>query len=90
MPIAKKTKPAPAKRYIESSALVAALLEDDAAAQTSIHAKGQRVMSNLTLTETTRAVLRATAGGSYHGTTRTVRLAQAAAVGNSLLRDRPD
>jgi hypothetical protein len=35
-------------RYIESSALVAALLEGDPAAKASIRAQGQRVMSALT------------------------------------------
>jgi hypothetical protein len=51
------------KRYIESSALVAAILEGDAAAQASISAPGQRVTSALTLTESSRAVLRARLAG---------------------------
>lgn len=53
----------PAWRYIESSALVAAILEGDAAGKTSIRAQGQRVTSALTITETTRAVLRARLSG---------------------------
>jgi predicted nucleic acid-binding protein len=53
----------PAWRYIESSALVAALLEGDAAAKASIRAQGQRVTSALTIAETTRAVLRARLSG---------------------------
>jgi len=60
-------RPAPdvllATRYIESSALVAALLENDAAARASIRAQGKRVTSALTLAETARAILRATATG---------------------------
>jgi predicted nucleic acid-binding protein len=47
------------RRYIESSALVAAVLESDAAASASIRAQGQRVTSALTVAETSRAVLRA-------------------------------
>ena len=46
-------------RYIESSALVAAVIEGDAAARASIRAKGERVTPALTLTEANRAVLRA-------------------------------
>jgi len=49
----------PVRRYIESSALVAALLESDAAARASIRAEGQRVASALTVAEASRAVLRA-------------------------------
>jgi predicted nucleic acid-binding protein len=56
-------KSEPAWRYIESSALVAAMLEGDAAAKASIRAQGQRVISALTITETTRAVLRARLSG---------------------------
>jgi predicted nucleic acid-binding protein len=56
-------KGVPAWRYIESSALVAAVLEGDAAAKASIRAKGQRVTSALTITESTRAVLRARLSG---------------------------
>lgn len=52
-------KGVPALRYIESSALVAAVLEGDAAAKASIRAQGQRVTSALTIAEASRAVLRA-------------------------------
>jgi predicted nucleic acid-binding protein len=50
-------------RYIESSALIAALLERDMAARASIRAAGQRVTSALTLAEGARAILRAVATG---------------------------
>jgi len=46
-------------RYIESSALVAALLEADAAARMSIRVPGRRVTSALTIAEATRALFRA-------------------------------
>jgi predicted nucleic acid-binding protein len=46
-------------RYIESSALVAAVLEGDSAAKASIRAEGQRVTSALTVAEASRAILRA-------------------------------
>ena len=49
--------------YVESSALVAAILEGDAAAQASIRAAGQRVTSALTVAETSRAILRARTSG---------------------------
>jgi predicted nucleic acid-binding protein len=49
--------------YIESSALVAALLEGDAAAKASIRAQRKRVTSALTLTECNRALLRARLSG---------------------------
>lgn len=52
-----------ARRYIASSALVAALLEGDAAATESLRAKGQHVTSALTVTEAGRAVLRARLSG---------------------------
>ncbi len=52
-----------ATRYIESSALVAALLERDVAARASIRARGKQVTSALTLAETARAILRARATG---------------------------
>ena len=58
-----RTKSVPATRYIESSALVAAVLEGDAAARASIRAQGQRVTSALTLAEASRAVLRARLSG---------------------------
>ena len=46
-------------RYIESSALLAALLESDAAARKALRAEGQRVTSALTLAEGARAIVRA-------------------------------
>ena len=49
-------------RYIESSALVAALLERDAAALKSVRTRGRQVTSALTITEAARAILRARAG----------------------------
>jgi predicted nucleic acid-binding protein len=49
-------------RYIESSALVAALLEHDAAALKSVRSRGRNVTSALTIAETARAILRARAG----------------------------
>jgi hypothetical protein len=52
-------KTAANKHYIESSVLVAAILEGDEAARASIRAKGERVTSVLTVAETGRANLRA-------------------------------
>ena len=46
-------------RYIESSALLAALLEQDAGALAEVRTVGQRVTSALTFTEAARALLRA-------------------------------
>jgi predicted nucleic acid-binding protein len=46
-------------RYIESSALVAALLEHDAGALQSVRSRGRTVTSALTIAETARAILRA-------------------------------
>jgi predicted nucleic acid-binding protein len=46
-------------RYIESSALVAALLEHDADALKSLRARARRVTSALTLAEAARAIVRA-------------------------------
>ena len=46
-------------RYIESSALVAALLERDAVALKSLRARGQRIASALTFAEAARAIVRA-------------------------------
>ena len=54
---------APTRRYIETSALVAAVLEGDSEAKASIRAQGQRVTSALTVAETSRAVLRARLSG---------------------------
>ena len=50
-------------RYIESSALVAALLERDADALRSVRSRGRKVTSALTIAEAARAILRARAGG---------------------------
>jgi predicted nucleic acid-binding protein len=52
----------PTLRYIESSALVAALLERDAAALRSLRAGTPPVTSALTLAEAARAIMRARAG----------------------------
>lgn len=46
-------------RYIESSALLAALLEADSDARRSIRGSGRRLTSALTLAETNRALVRA-------------------------------
>ena len=51
------------KCYIESSALLAALLEGDRNAMQGIRASAQRVTSALTLAEANRAVIRARAAG---------------------------
>ena len=50
-------------RYIESSALVAALLERDAEALKSVRTRGRKVTSALTIAEAARAILRARAAG---------------------------
>ena len=50
-------------RYIESSALLAALLEQDAAAIQELRALGQRVTSALTFSEASRALIRARVTG---------------------------
>ena len=50
-------------RYIESSALLAALLEQDAAAMQDLRALGQRVTSALTFSEAARALIRARVTG---------------------------
>lgn len=49
--------------YIESSALLAALLEGDRGAMRAIRVSGQGVTSALTLAEANRAVIRARASG---------------------------
>lgn len=54
---------AAAFRYVESSALVAALLEGDAAALKALRVGGRRVTSALTFAEAARAVVRARATG---------------------------
>jgi predicted nucleic acid-binding protein len=67
--VAKRKRKAPAStvtagiRYIESSALAAALLERDAEALKSVRGRGRRVTSALTIVETARAILRARAAG---------------------------
>ena len=48
-------------KYIESSALVAALLERDADALKSVRTRGRKVTSALTIAEAARAILRARA-----------------------------
>jgi predicted nucleic acid-binding protein len=50
-------------RYIESSALLAALLEQDASALDALRAEGHRVTSALTFAEASRALVRARAAG---------------------------
>lgn len=50
-------------RYIESSALVAALLERDLGAVKAVRARGRQVTSALTIAEAARAILRARAAG---------------------------
>ena len=66
MPSAKRRVAAEARHstpasiwYIESSALVAAFIEGDAAAQRAIRNPGRHVTSALTIAETHRAVIRA-------------------------------
>ncbi len=50
-------------RYIETSALVAALLDEDATARVAVRGEGRRVASALTFTEAARALLQARIGG---------------------------
>ncbi len=50
-------------RYIETSALLAALLEQEPRAKRALRAKGRRVTSALTAAEAQRAVIRARATG---------------------------
>ncbi len=50
-------------RYIESSALLAALLEGDSSVMRAIRATGRRVTSALTFAEANRAVIRARVAG---------------------------
>jgi predicted nucleic acid-binding protein len=66
--VAKRSTKAPASspdtggvRYIETSALVAALLERDTDALKSVRTRGRRVTSALTIAEAARAILRARA-----------------------------
>lgn len=57
----RRTKPSarPPTHYVESSALLAAVLERDADARQALRASGRRISSLLTLTEAHRALLRA-------------------------------
>ena len=50
-------------RYVETSALLAALLEADASAERALRAPGRRLTSALTLAEANRAVVRARVAG---------------------------
>lgn len=62
-------KEAPARiRYLESSAVLAALLEQDASALRALRVPGRRLTSALTLTETNRAVVRARVTGRLSAT----------------------
>lgn len=49
--------------YVESSALLAAVLEQDVAARDALRAPGRRVTSSLTFAEAARAFVRARTGG---------------------------
>lgn len=59
----RRASPAAGFRYIESSALLAALLERDSAARKAVRAQGGRVTSALTLAEAARAIVRARVSG---------------------------
>jgi len=59
----RRVSPAPGIRYIESSALLSALLERDSAARKAVRAQGGRVTSALTLAEAARAIVRARVSG---------------------------
>lgn len=50
-------------RYVETSALLAALLEQDADARKALHGRRGRVTSALTFAEATRALVRARVAG---------------------------
>lgn len=50
-------------RYVETSALLSALLEQDADAKRELRAAGRRVTSALTVAESYRAIVRARAAG---------------------------
>jgi predicted nucleic acid-binding protein len=50
-------------RYLESSAVAAALLEGDTAARSALRARGRRVTSALTFAEVGRAIIRARVAG---------------------------
>jgi uncharacterized protein len=53
------------KRYIETSALLAALLENDRGAKEAIGAPGHRITSAITLAEANRAVVRGRTSGRF-------------------------
>jgi predicted nucleic acid-binding protein len=53
----------PSLRYVETSALLSALLERDAATRKALRGSGRRVTSTLTLAEAQRAVTRIRASG---------------------------
>ena len=54
---------APTFRYIETSALLAALLERDAAARSALRGRRRRITSALTFAEASRALVRARVAG---------------------------
>jgi predicted nucleic acid-binding protein len=57
------TERAPSVRYIESSALLAALLEHDVDAVKSLRARTRQITSALTLAEAARVIVRARVAG---------------------------
>lgn len=64
--VARSTRAAAASaafQYVESSALLAALLEQDEAARKALFVKARRFTSALTFAETSRALVRARVGG---------------------------
>jgi len=54
---------APTFRYLETSALLAALLEQDAAARSAMRSRRRRITSVLTFAEASRALVRARVAG---------------------------
>lgn len=66
---------ATALRYIDSSVLVAAAIEDDPEAVASIRADGPRLASALTFAEATRAIVKASVAGRIN------KIQEAAAIG---------
>lgn len=62
-PAVRKPTAAEPLRYVETSALLAALLEQDAGAIGALRASGRRVTSALTFAEAARALVRARATG---------------------------
>jgi len=61
--VVKKSPAALSLRYVESSALLAALIEQESSALEALRARGRRVTSALTFAEASRAVVRARATG---------------------------